>query len=142
MDVIHHEVNVRWNHISNLIALTVALNIFYLSSQHQRIFLLPIRVIIFGKVMFSQECVSHSVHRRDESPWQRPLDRDPRWLCCSPGQRPPGQWPFSFTENTSWTETPLDRDPTGQRPPLPHLDRSPCVVKIRWYASYWNAFFF
>ena len=81
-----------------------------------------------GKVMFSEACVSHSVHRgspsRGRSSWvdplpgqrrpgQRPLDRDP--LDRDFLDKDPLDKDFSWTE-TPWTEapwrkTPLDRDP-------------------------------
>ena len=75
--------------------------------------------------MFSQACVSHSVHRgggREDPPWtENPPDRDP------PRQRPswtetPHPFPTLAQTETPWTETPLDRDPPqtetphGQRP--------------------------
>ena len=58
-----------------------------------------------------------------ENPRHRPLDRDPQTETPldrePPGQRPPGQRP-------PWTETPLDRKPPGQRTPNRDLlDREP-----------------
>ena len=55
---------------------------------------LPLANEVWGKVIFSQVCVSHSVFKGRGSPWQTP-----------PGQRPP------WTE-IPWTDTPLDRNPT------------------------------
>ena len=109
-----------------------------------------------GKVMlFTPVC--HSVHRgrvsvSDRPPWtetpkQRTPNRDPPRQ-RPPGQRIPGQRPL-------WTETPLDRDPSGQRPPQtetpwtenpgqrPVWTETPRrTLTSGRYASYWNAFFF
>ena len=85
------------------------------------LFLLPPANEVWGKVMFSQVCVNHSVHgggslsRGHPRPSQTEIHIDTDPLTETSGQRPPGQRP-------PWTETLLDRDP---------LDRDPLYGKER-----------
>ena len=80
-----------------------------------------------GKVMFSQACVKNSVHRGG---CVHPLGRHPLTRQISPWIPPgPGRHPLP---------TGPGRQPPEQAPPPPGRD-SYCS---RWYASYWNAFFF
>ena len=105
---------------------------------------------VWGKVIFSQACVSHSVHRGGLFMMSLPV--------CLPGPMfllgvyvsgpifllgcLPDRDLHPWTE-TSWTVTPLDgvlldRDPRTETP----WTVAPRMVKSGWYAPYWNAFWF
>ena len=83
------------------------------------IFKFTVRKQSCGKVMFSQACVKNSVHGGvclsacwDTPPWRQ---------TPSPG----GRHPSLEADTHRWRQTPLDRHPPGQTPPLwrqtPHL---------------------
>ena len=97
---------------------------------YQDFLLLPANEV-WGNVMFSQTCVSHSVHQVGEGK-------------TTHGQRPP-----QTETHHPWTETPpfprqrppQTKTPPGQRPIWIETP-PPTTIKSGRYASYWNAFSF
>ena len=102
------------------------------------------RVITVRKRSWGQgnvfTAVCHSVHRVEGV----------SLTVILPGQNPP-PWTDRdpLDRDTTWTETPLNRDPTAKRPPwtkntprteTPPQQRPCCTVKTGRYTSYWNAF--